>query len=154
MDKKLIKKLLLIVLLTNLSFLAACSSTSPHLAAKIQAAGFLNPNIYNQASPVVVTIYQLKSATAFQQANFFALNNNSIVVLGSDLLDKHDLEIRPEQQQTLRLILSPATNYIGVIAAFRNPDTAQWREVVSVKAGKNVKLQINLTTQSVTVQKK
>jgi len=132
--------------------LEACSIHSPHAKTTIEAVEFLNPNIYHQASPVVVTIYQLKSQTAFEQANFFALNNNAQALLGSDLLDKRDIEIRPDQKQDLRIELSPSTSYIGVIAAFRSPDVAQWRQVKAVTPGSNTSFTIHLATQSVTIE--
>ncbi len=135
--------------------LAACSSAkSPQMTAAIQSVAFLNPNIYNQASPVVIIIYQLKSPAVFQQANFFALYNNPTATLANDLLDKRDIEIRPQQQQSIHITLSPVTNYIGVLAAFRDPDKAQWRQVVAVTPGKNIAVQINAATQSITVKLK
>lgn len=137
------------VVLSFISLIAGCSNTPPNLVANLQAANYLNPDIYKRSSPVVVTIYQLKSAMAFQQANFFALSNNSLSVLGGDLLDKQEVELRPKQSQTLKIPLSPATNYIGIIAGFRDPDHAQWRKIVKVEPGKKVKLQINLATQNV-----
>jgi type VI secretion system protein VasD len=137
------------------ALLTACSSSAPpQMKATIQSIDFLNPNIYNQPSPVVITIYQLKSATAFQQASFFVLANNAAAVLGSDLLDKSEMEIRPKEKQKLEVILAPTANYIGVLAAFRDPDKAQWRQVIPVTPGKKVSLQINLAAQSVAAKLK
>jgi type VI secretion system protein VasD len=138
------------ILLAFILLTAGCAK-SHHATAAIESASFLNPNIYQQASPVVVVIYQLKSPTAFQQANFFALSDNAQGALGAELLDKREIEIRPGQKQTVHMDLSPEAGYIGVVAEFRNPDTAQWRQVKQIKSGKNVKLQIHLSTQNVSV---
>jgi type VI secretion system protein VasD len=149
--KNLIK---LTIALVSIITLTACSTSTPQMETTIQSVNFLNPNIYNQASPVVITIYQLKSPATFQQASFFTLYNNPINTLASDLLDKRDIEIRPQQQQTLNIMLSPQTNYIGVLAAFRDPDKAQWRQVLQVDPGKNIEVQISVATQSVTLKLK
>jgi len=143
-----------LLILGVIILLIGCSSAPKpgQLDSKIEAVNFLNPNIYNQPSPVVVVFYQLKSETAFQQANFFALYNDPIKALGNDLIDKKEIEIRPQQKQELRQVTSPETTYIGVIAAFRNPDNAQWRQVISVKPGKKVKLLVNLEAQSITTK--
>lgn len=133
---------------------AGCSNRPSSLTVNLQTANYLNPDIYKHSSPVVVTIYQLKSAAAFQQANFFALNNNALGVLNTDLLDKQEIELRPKQTERLKIPLSPGANYIGVIAAFRNPDQSQWRRLVKVEPGKNVKLQISLGTQNVIAKTK
>lgn len=145
---------LLILTICTITLTACSSSKPPQMDTTIQSVGFLNPNIYNQASPVVITIYQLKSPSTFQQANFFTLYNNPISTLASDLLDKRDIEIRPQQKQNLTITLSPQTNYIGVLAAFRDPDKAQWRQVIQVVPGKNIDIQINVATQSVTIKLK
>jgi type VI secretion system protein VasD len=129
--------------------LVACSAKPPQMTTTLRSVSFLNPNIYNQASPVVVTVYQLKAPNVFQQANFFALNNNDYKVLGADLLDKREIEIRPQQKQVLHIALSSSTNYIGVIAAFRDNDVAQWRQLAAVKSGEKIKLNIMLSTQRV-----
>ena|SRR6185312_1697241 len=131
--------------------LTACSTSPPQLKAQLTAVNFLNPNINNRPSPVVVTVLQLKSPTIFQQTNFFALYNNPIGILGSDLLDKREIEVQPNQRLELQQNLAQETNFIGVIAAFRNPDRAQWRQLITVNTGHDAKLQIHLTMQDVYV---
>jgi type VI secretion system protein VasD len=134
-------------------FVTGCGSSSPALLkTHVESVSFLNPNIYNQPSPVVITIYQLKSATAFQQTNFFALYSNPTATLSSDLLDKHEIEIRPNQKLDIKQTISPDANYIGILAAFRNPDAAQWRQIIPVTPGSNVKLKINLSAQNLSAK--
>jgi len=142
-----------LIILAITLFLTACSSSKPPMMqTTIQSVSYLNPNINNQASPVVISIYQLKSPTTFQQANFFTLYNNPTATLAADLLDKRDIEIRPQQKQNLTVMLSSITNYIGVLAAFRDPDKSQWRQVIAVTPGKNIDLQIDIATQSISLQ--
>ncbi|HVV67767.1 MAG TPA: type VI secretion system lipoprotein TssJ [Gammaproteobacteria bacterium] len=141
---------LFFLLLAFILLITGCAKTH-HATAAIESTNFLNPNIYQQPSPVVVIIYQLKSSTAFQQANFFALSDNAQTLLGAELLDKREIEIRPGQKQSVPMDLSPEANYIGVIAEFRDPDTAQWRQIKQIKPGKNVKLQIRLSTQNISI---
>lgn len=140
-------KFFLVLLVFGL--LSGCSSKPPMLSVNLQAANYLNPNMYKHSSPVVVTIYQLKSPTTFQQANFYALNNNPVSILGGDLLDKQEIELRPNQTQKLKIPLSPETSYIGLIASFRNPDQAQWRRLVKVEPGSDAKLKVSLATQKI-----
>lgn len=136
-------------------FLTGCfGSKPPQLTATIETGNYLNPNVYNQASPVVVTFYQLKSATVFQQVNFFSLYDNAAKTLGGDLLDKYEVELRPEKTQEIHFNLSPAVNYIGVVAAFREPDRTQWRQVIPVTPGKSVELQATVGAQNIIVIEK
>lgn len=137
-----------VLCVTLLFWLSACSSTAKVniIETSVQAASFLNPNIYNQTSPIVISIYQLKSPTTFQQANFLALSMDPIKTLGEDLLDKTELEIQPETKQEFFQNLSFDTKYIGLLAAFRDPEKSQWRQLISIKSDKNIKLKINLQT--------
>lgn len=141
------------VYLLIIFFIYGCASSKPpQLEANLHSASYLNPNIYNQPSPVVVSIYQLKSPTAFQQANFFALYTNPSTTLANDLIDKSEIEIRPDQTQTTKQIISPETNFIGVVAAYRNPDNSQWRRILPIPNGKKVSMQINLAAQAVDIK--
>ena len=146
---KYLSQLKFILVLSIFGLLIGCSSKPPMLSVNLQAANYLNPDIYKHSSPVVVTIYQLKSPTTFQQANFYALSNNPVGVLGADLLDKQEIELRPKQTQKLKIPLSPETNYIGLIASFRNPDQAQWRKLVKVEPGSSAKLKVSIATQKI-----
>ncbi len=146
---------IIIFILGTSLFLAGCfGGKSPQLNATIETGNFLNPNAYNQASPVVVTFYQLKSVTIFQQMNFFSLYDNAEKTLGSDLLDKYEVEIQPDKTQEIHFNLSPAVNYIGVIAAFREPDHTQWRQIIAVPSGKSIRLQTTVGAQNIMVTEK
>lgn len=122
------------------------------LQTNIQAASFLNPNIYNQPSPVVITLYQLKKPTKFQQAIFFNIYNDPAKTLGDELIDKQELEIRPQQTQEVKQLITADTRYIGIVAAFRDPDRSQWRELIAITSKKPSRLLIDLHSQSIYVK--
>jgi type VI secretion system protein VasD len=139
----------------SLSFmlLGCFESNMPTLMVNLKTSQFLNPNIYAQSSPVVVTFYQLKSTSVFQQSTFFAIDNNAQKALGSDLLDKYEVELKPNQMQDININLLPSTNYIGLVAAFREPDHAEWRRVVQVVPGKSFKMKVTLSASSIEIEK-
>lgn len=130
----------------------SCSTGTHYLNANVQSTNYLNPNIYNQSAPLMISVYQLKSSMTFQQASFYEINNNADELLGADLLDKREIEIRPEQKQLLRIQLHPQTNYIGIVAGFRNTDIANWRQIVPIKSGKNIKINVIASTQAITIK--
>jgi type VI secretion system protein VasD len=139
-----------IALLLTVILLMACSSTPkpPQVLTHIQAANYLNPNLDNQASPVVLTFYQLKSPETFKGADFFALYNKPTETLGADLLDKREVEVRPEKLVELEQNMAPNATHIGIVAAYRNPDVAQWKQLLEIPANsKKIKLMVNLETQ-------
>ncbi len=144
------KNKLIIIAFSLLFLLSGCLNNQAQIETSFQAANYLNPNIFNKQSPVAIVLYQLKSSTAFAHANFFPLYNDSVKTLGTDLLDKRELEIRPGQHINIKQFLSPGTTYIGILAAYRNPDKAQWRQIIPVPLeSSGVRLDVTLQTQSV-----
>lgn len=145
------KHLLQFALMTLLLFfITACGSTTKpaQLITHLKSVNYLNPNLDNQASPVVITFYQLKSPEAFKQAAFFALYNKPTETLGVDLLDKREVEIQPEKTIEVDQNIAVNATHIGIVAAYRDPDVAEWKQVIEIPAGdKRVRLFVNLETQ-------
>lgn len=115
--------------------LGACASGPPKdivLQGTLVASEDSNPNREGRASPVTVVIYQLKSAEAFSSGDFFNLYQADSGMLGADLIQRTDMQIQPGQSLEIASKFDPETNYIGVLAAFRDIDSAQWRAVVAL----------------------
>ncbi len=130
-----------------ISLLTACASGT-QTSVRIRSANYLNPNIYGHSSPVVLTIYQLKTKYAFQQADYSALTSNSGKILGGDLIDKNTIEVRPNTSIKVNQPLSPNTQYLGIVAAYRNINNATWHKVVKIKKKKGYHPVLYLDLQS------
>ena len=130
-------------------------SSQPEAKFSVQAAQYLNPNVYGAPSPVVLSFYELKTPYPFKNATFFQLNQNAAAVLGDSLIDKQTVEVRPNSSQRVTEVLSPNTQYIGIVAAYRNLDQAVWREVIKLNPKqKHTSISINLESQSLVVNVK
>ena len=117
----------------------------------IDADDFINPNTNNVASPVVLRIYELKQISAFSQASFFDLLDSDSTVLGHDLVSKREFEIKPGQKINFSRSTPVETQYIGVIAGFRDIDSATWRVNAEIKAEHSAQVVVKLTAQTVTI---
>jgi type VI secretion system protein VasD len=122
------------------------------LNAKVVAAAQVNPDARQRPSPVVVRVYELKSATLFEQADFVSLFEKEQAVLGAELVSREEFVLRPGETKPLTKPLSPDTKFIGVMAAFRELERARWRAVVPVAAGKKNVVSIDLN--EITLQAK
>ncbi|OAJ58741.1 type VI secretion system-associated lipoprotein [Paraburkholderia ginsengiterrae] len=98
----------------------------------LEAAPGLNPDTSGRPSPVVVRLYQLKSAGKFANADFFALFDHDATLLGADLLAREDLDIAPAANRTVVLERAKDARQFAVLAAYRDVDSAHWRAVVDV----------------------
>ena len=113
-------------------FLSACSSTPDPtlLDLTMTADADLNPDLTSRPSPMVVKLVELKSHTAFGNADYFALAGNTKNTLGPDYVAEEVLPVRPGESKTLKLCLHPGSRFIGVIAEYRALDKAVWRYVI------------------------
>jgi type VI secretion system protein VasD len=131
---------------------AGCGSSTPPLlrgALKVDAGS--NPDAGGRPSPVVVRVYELKSPTAFNGADFFALFEREQETLGSELIGREEFYLRPAETRPYQRQLQPDTKYIGVAAAFRDLENSRWRQAVSVPGKRRPTLTIGIQAQAVTV---
>ncbi|MEE2730535.1 type VI secretion system lipoprotein TssJ [Ketobacter sp.] len=97
---------------------------------RIVAGGDVNPDDNGRPSPVVVRVLELKSQAVFEGADFFALYQSEAQTLGADLVATEEFEFKPGDVQDLRFALKPESNYVAVLAAYRQLDKVNWRLVL------------------------
>jgi type VI secretion system protein VasD len=147
-----LRVLSLILATTLLTGCAIFGPSVPHASIDIQSAKYLNPDINGNPSPIVVTIYELKNQFAFKQASYDALATNSSSILGGDLIDQQTIEVRPDTVMSVSQPLSPNTQYLGIVAAYRNIDQATWRTTVAVPSTANsFDIRLSLESQGLSV---
>lgn len=96
----------------------------------IAASADTNPDAGGRPSPVVVRIYQLKADTAFMGADFFALFDDEMKVLGAELIGRDEFVMAPAERRSVDVNVSPDARFVGVVAAYRDIRNAQWRVAV------------------------
>lgn len=155
------RRLNIFVILSTSLLLFACGSAPPEpstMKAQIVAAKTLNPDRRGASKPVVVRLFQLKTAGSFEVADFFSLYRDADAVLGADLLATQEIMMQPGGIEILEAEFDPATRVIGVIAAFRDIENAQWRTSVELPDEKFIKfldkrqMLVNLDDRTVTLQ--
>ena len=95
----------------------------------IKADADLNQDIKGRGAPMLLRVYELKSEVAFQEADFFALQNTDKAALGADLLAVDQYIIRPGETRQILRKSNPETMAIGIFAAYRDLPNATWRVV-------------------------
>lgn len=117
--------------------LSSCKSppTATPVTGSIQGTAELNPSVNQRPSPLLLRLYELKSPTAFNQADFMALYQSDQATLGADLVAREEIMLAPGETRPYKKTLSLDTRFIGIVAAYRNLERATWRTIVPVKAG-------------------
>ncbi|MET0542092.1 MAG: type VI secretion system lipoprotein TssJ [Variovorax sp.] len=89
----------------------------------------LNTDAKGRGAPMLLRVFELKSEVAFQEADFFALQNTAKAVLGPDLLAVDQFIIRPGETREIRRKSNPETTAIGIFAGYRDLPNSVWRVV-------------------------
>lgn len=128
-------KLKFITLLLIALLVSGCSWMNPYsdltkVNVRLTGSDYLNPDLRGRPSPIVVRIYELKNAVNFANADFFSLYNDAKSVLGSDLVAVEEMELSPRQRTHVRYRVAADSQYIGIVAAYRDLSNTTWRYVV------------------------
>jgi type VI secretion system protein VasD len=149
-----VKRLLLAAMPAGAGVLLGCKSGPPPVArvsGHISAAPGVNLSVSQRPSPLRLRLYELKSATAFNQADFMALYQSDQATLGPDVLSREEFVLQPDEARPYAKVLAPETRYLGVVALYRDLERATWRAVAAVQPGKAHTLQIRADSQAVSM---
>ncbi len=111
----------------------------------------VNPDRTGRPSPVIVRTYELKSATRFNSADFFAIYQRDKEILGPDLIASDEWALAPGNNRQALKNLQRDTRYVGVIAAFRDMERAQWRAATFVYPNQTTRMEIRLERNEVKI---
>jgi type VI secretion system protein VasD len=135
--------------------LAGCASApkpTQLTGGSIEATAQINPSVTKRPSPLVLRVYELKGATAFNSADFVALFQRDTAELGADLVSREEMVLQPgETRPVAAKTLAPEVKFIAVMGAFRDLERAQWRSVVTVLPGQKQRITIRADALSVSV---
>ncbi|MBT3046326.1 MAG: type VI secretion system lipoprotein TssJ [gamma proteobacterium symbiont of Ctena orbiculata] len=148
-----IRNLLHILGLLYLLLLMGCSSVST-ITVTMSAASGVNPDINSRPSPIVARIYELKSLSVFNNADFFNLFEQDVALLGEEMLMRDELHFQPGEVKMLERDLQPDTRYVGVIGAYRDIENAAWRRSIEIDLHDETTFVIEFGKNGIVLQKK
>lgn len=108
---------------------AATAKEPARLEITVQAADDLNVDLKGRGAPMLLRVYELKSDVAFQEADYFGIQNTAKAVLGADLLSVDQFIIRPGESRDIKRKSNPETTAIGIFAGYRDLPNSVWRVV-------------------------
>jgi type VI secretion system protein VasD len=112
----------------------------------------LNPGLEGRASPVVVRVFDLTAAPAFEAADFQSLFEQPAGVLKDSLVSQEEFVLRPGDIQPRNRLVQPQVRLLGVAAAFRDLEQGVWRLAVPVTPGRRNFLLIDLNRNTIRVE--
>lgn len=146
--------LICVAFLALVGVLSACGGVPKPTPVDItiSADAAVNPGETKLASPVVIRIYELKSIKAFNNATYFDFDDEA-KLLGADLISSREFEMLPGTEKQYDREISSEAAYIGIVASFRDLQSAQWRDSVELKKESQNRFMIYVTSLAVRIQK-
>ena len=113
--------------------LAGCKGPAM-LSVAAQAAPGANPGADGADRPLTVFVMQMSGSSAFDSADFFALQDPASA-LGGELVKLDQLVLAPGGSASTVLTIQPNTTVVGISAAFRDPAGKQFRAKTPAPSG-------------------
>jgi type VI secretion system protein VasD len=98
----------------------------------LAAAERLNQDDKGQALATVVRIYQLKSATRLEHAEFEDMWLRANDVLAGDLVKVDEFTLFPNDKLDKPLVLEKDTAFVAAVALVRKPGGVSWRSIYAL----------------------
>lgn len=118
-----------------------------------EASSDLNPTPEGRPSPIVVRMYEFNDAKEFKGADFFAIYEKENATIGQAILAKDELEFRPGDEKHIERKTKPETQFIGIIAAYRDLDNAKWRAIIPLANEKTNSVIVHLGSAGLQVSR-
>ena len=133
--------------------LAGCASAPKPTVVNVavEATAGVNPDNKGRASPVVVRVFVLKNLAAFNGSDFFSLFDKDKETLGAELVDREELQLKPGDKRQVQKQPPPDGKFVGVVAAFRDLERAEWRAATPVTANQVNNLVVKVDGTKITI---
>ncbi|EMQ2081164.1 type VI secretion system lipoprotein TssJ [Yersinia enterocolitica] len=130
------------VALVTLLVMACSSKPKPEpvdkLSVELTTAKNINPNDKGVANPLRITVYTLKNTDEFKSSDFFTITEEGTPSLKEQMEKVFDGIMLPNETKTIELTLNSGITAIGVVAAYREIEQAEWNAVFSPLPKKRV----------------
>jgi type VI secretion system protein VasD len=104
------------------------------LSVDLTARASVNPDEAMRSTSVAVRVYQLKDRKLFDKASYDDLLKNDKTVLAQDLQASMATVVNPSACASVSQPMQPDTEYVAVVALYRDPDSnGAWRRVIPKK---------------------
>ncbi|CNJ42793.1 type VI secretion system lipoprotein TssJ [Yersinia aldovae] len=130
------------VALVTLLVMACSSKPQPtqveKLSVELTTAKNINPNDKGVANPLRISVYTLKSPDEFKSSDFFTITEEGTPSLKEQMEKVYDGIMLPNETKKIELTLNSEITAIGVVAAYREIEQAEWKAFISPLPKKRV----------------
>ncbi len=157
----------MLAIISTAMLLLACSSSKSRVGGVLnldtdlkltfEVASDINPDDSSRPSPVFVRFYQLKSATAFDKADFIDIYERDKEIFGGDIISKQVLKpLLPGVGRVETFVLEPGAKMIAIYAEFSQYPGSTYKVIFPVTENNVIKnkVTIKLSGRTISLVKK
>jgi type VI secretion system protein VasD len=161
--RRLWRLLALLVAMGIALVLSACAAKPPppppppkvyQLQLELTVAADANPDLRSRPSPVVLRLYELRSAAQFDSLDFVTLFDKDQAVMASDIVVRDEWVLQPGETRSMPRKLNPETKFVAAVAAYRDVERSVWRSAAQVLPLQDQTLTVQVQRQAVRVSKR
>ncbi len=151
-------RMVMVLVVAMVMMISGCArDTTPPpttVSMDLNASSDVNPDRSDRPSPILVRVYELRSAGVFQGSDFFTLLEQDSAVLGGDQVSRWEYQLEPGQSEGLSFTAQPGTGYVGIVAAYRDIEHARWRAVRALDANQANNLDVRIGRIEVSIDRR
>lgn len=131
-----------------LSILTSCTSSG------VVHVSLLGHEKMNDERPCFVCLYKLKNNTNFLLVPLESFWKDGDKAFAADIVPpRTDIMLRPGETRWVSLEVSKETNYIGVAADFRTPDSKGWRLIFPLIVKRPDQILLTVVSNRIEIEK-
>lgn len=127
-----------------LFFLSGCRVLDESIPIECVSRGKINLSYRNESSPVMLRIIQLKSLRWIDK-NFYKKILKDRKPVDIDLIRENQLLVRPGKKVIIPINLSIETQYLLILAEYRDSSGDNWHQILDVRNRFIKKIKIELS---------
>jgi type VI secretion system protein VasD len=146
------------LLIAHLVFLGACSSVPlgdgiTDLTLKITVAADANPDDSGRASPVFLTVFEMRDTGTFERTRYLDLYRDPGAALGASLITTSEIgPLFPGSTRTEQLRLNASTTAVGIMGGFNRYDEMKTTVTLPLTPGDDETVQILVDGRGIAVE--
>lgn len=122
------------VAIVSLLIIGCGSTPQPETVEKLTVAMVMakdiNPNEKGVGNPLKIAVYSLKNSDEFVSSDFFSITEDITPSLQEQMVKVYEGILLPQQTKKINLVLNRDITAIGVVAAYRDIEQAEWKTVI------------------------
>ena len=148
-----------LLLVAGLLCIAACGSNEPKedgvidLTLNIKVSTDVNPDDSGRASPLFLQVFELRTTSAMNKADYLEVYRDPQLALGADLINATEIgPLFPGSEVKAQLRFAPASTAVGFLGEFNRYSEMQASQTLYLEPGKDREISLRIDIYGIHIE--